>query len=174
MALRIGARSPTANITGIETGYAGPGIKTVLPAAAAAQMEFRLVPDQHPDTVAAELRSHLDVEGFDDVEVTVLGSAEPVVTPISDPLVQRVASIAERFAGQRASITPIGPATLPLLASLRRHVGVPGLAPPDNPVYAGAAAHAPNENVRPEDVERAYHFNYALFEQIAAIPSTAA
>jgi acetylornithine deacetylase/succinyl-diaminopimelate desuccinylase-like protein len=160
--------SPTANIAGIETGYAGPGIKTVLPAEAVAQLDFRLVPEQHPDELAAQLRSHLDAEGFGDVEVTVLGAAEPVATPIDDPFVQRVASIAERFAGCRPSIAPLGPATLPLLASLRGHVGLPGLAPPDNPLHVGAAAHAPNENVRLEDLERAYRFSYTLLEAIGA------
>jgi acetylornithine deacetylase/succinyl-diaminopimelate desuccinylase-like protein len=55
---------PTSNLAGVDRGYSGPGIKTVLPAAASAWMDFRLVPDQAPDEILELLRAHLDREGF--------------------------------------------------------------------------------------------------------------
>lgn len=58
--------------------------------------------------------------------------------------------------------------SLPLLASLRRHVGAPGLAPPDNPFYFGARAHAPNEHIRVADLARAVGFFSALLEALGA------
>jgi hypothetical protein len=42
---------PTCTICGLTSGYQGPGSKTVLPARASAKVDFRLVPDQHPDDV---------------------------------------------------------------------------------------------------------------------------
>ena len=158
--------APTSNIAGISTGYSGPGMKTVLPAAASAWLDFRLVPEQLPDDVLALLHAHLQSEGFGDVEVTVLGSAEPARTPIEHPFVLRVAQVAEDVSGHRASITLVVPSTLPIITSLQRHLDVPGLAAPDNPVYIGSRAHAPNEHVRLEDLGHAARFTHALLEDL--------
>ncbi|MBC8076307.1 MAG: M20/M25/M40 family metallo-hydrolase [Chloroflexales bacterium] len=153
------AFAPTCNIAGISTGYGGEGVKTVLPARASAKMDFRLVPDQDPHAIAASLQAHLAQEGFADVQVRVLGAAEPVATPLDDPFVQRIAAIAESFEGQKPTVAPLIGGTLPLLGALRRFVGVPGLCAPGNPVYWANGAHAPNEHIRLEDLERAVHFN---------------
>jgi acetylornithine deacetylase/succinyl-diaminopimelate desuccinylase-like protein len=37
------------------------------------RLDFRLVPDQHPDQVLELLGAHLEAEGFADIDVTVLG-----------------------------------------------------------------------------------------------------
>jgi acetylornithine deacetylase/succinyl-diaminopimelate desuccinylase-like protein len=87
-----------------------------------------------------------------------------VVTPIEEPLVQQVARIAESFEGKKPSITPIGGGTLPLLGALRRHVGVPGLSVPGDPVYWANGAHAPNEHIRLEDLAHAVRFNVHLLQ----------
>jgi len=51
---RIGAR-PTLDINGILSGYTGEGPKTVIPAEAMAKISMRLVPDQTPSDVHAQL-----------------------------------------------------------------------------------------------------------------------
>ena len=158
---------PTSNIAGIKTGYSGPGVKTVLPAEASAWLDFRLVPDQRPDEVLALLQAHLEREGFGDVHITVLGSAEPARTPVDEPFVQQVIRIAQDVTGERASITPMVGGSLPVVASLQRHLGAPGLAAPDNPFYLGASAHAPNEHVRLEDIGHAVRFTHTLLERLA-------
>ena len=157
------AFTPTCNIAGLISGYTGEGSKTVLPARAMAKIDFRLVPNQDPQDILAKLQAHLVAEGYSDIRITVFGNAEPVVTPIDHPFVQRIATIAESFAGKRASITPIAGGTLPFLGDLRRYVGVPGLAAPDNPVYWGSGAHAPNEHIRLTDLDRAVRFGCYLF-----------
>jgi len=162
------AFGPTCNIAGIKAGYSGPGMKTVLPADASAWLDLRLVPDQHPDQVLALLRAHLENEGFDDVDVTVLGSAEPAGTPVDHPFVRRVSGIAEELTGRPASITVRTGSTLPIIASIQRHLGIPGLAPPDNPFYFGQGTHAPNEHIRLEDLEPAIRFTFALFDGLGA------
>ncbi|HLZ56750.1 MAG TPA: M20/M25/M40 family metallo-hydrolase, partial [Ktedonosporobacter sp.] len=126
------AFSPTCNIAGLLSGYTGEGTKTVLPSKAMAKIDFRLVPDQDPHDILHKLQAHLRKQGYDDIHVTVFGAAEPVVTPIDDPFVRRIASIAEAFAGKPASISPLIGGTLPLLGPLRRHVGLPGLSAPGN------------------------------------------
>jgi acetylornithine deacetylase/succinyl-diaminopimelate desuccinylase-like protein len=160
--------TPTSNLAGIRSGYSGPGIKTVLPAEASAWMDFRLVPEQEPEKILELLRAHLDREGFADVELTPIVMARPAKTPLDDSFVRRVVEIAEAVNGERASITPLGPATLPIIASLQDHLAVPGLAAPDNPVYDGARAHAPNEHIRLDDVEPALRFTYRLLRELGA------
>jgi acetylornithine deacetylase/succinyl-diaminopimelate desuccinylase-like protein len=158
--------TPTCNIAGLESGYSGPGIKTVLPATASAWLDFRLVPDQHPADILALLEAHLERRGFADVEVTQLGSAEHAKTPLDDPFVRRMKSVAEDVSGKPPAVGPIGAATLPIVASLQRHLGMPGLAPPDNPIYPGSSAHAPNEHVKLDDVDAAIRFTHALLLEL--------
>jgi acetylornithine deacetylase/succinyl-diaminopimelate desuccinylase-like protein len=65
-------------------------------------------------------------------------------------------------------VTPLAAATLPIVASFRDHLGVPGLSAPDNPFYAGSNAHAPNEHIRLEDVEPALRFTYELLRALGS------
>ena len=80
----------------------------------------------------------------------------------------RVIGVAERVIGKPSSIFPLAPASLPIVDSLQRHVGVPGLSAPDNPVYGGSAAHAPNEHVRVEDFGPAIEFTIALLDELGS------
>jgi acetylornithine deacetylase/succinyl-diaminopimelate desuccinylase-like protein len=48
---------PTCTICGIQSGYTGPGSKTVLPHLAFAKLDFRLVPDLTPELVHDLLRA---------------------------------------------------------------------------------------------------------------------
>ena len=81
----------------------------------------------------------------------MLGSAEPAVTPIGQPFVQRMIAISKAFEDKPPSITPLIGGTLPLLGALRRYVGVPGLSAPGNAGYWASGAHAPNEHIRIND-----------------------
>jgi acetylornithine deacetylase/succinyl-diaminopimelate desuccinylase-like protein len=98
--------------------------------------------------------------------VTPIVIAKPAKTPLDDPFVRRVVDVAEAVSGERASVWPLTPSTLPIVASLHDHLAVPGLAAPDNPVYAGSRAHAPNEHIRLEDLEPALRFTYALLHNL--------
>jgi acetylornithine deacetylase/succinyl-diaminopimelate desuccinylase-like protein len=164
------AFTPTCNIAGLVSGYTGEGTKTVLPAKASAKIDFRLVPDQDPQDILAKLRSHLAAEGYGDIQVTAFGAAEPVVTPMNELFVQRVYKVAESFSGKRPSVSPSLGGTLPLLGALRRHVGVPGLSAPGNATYWANRAHAPDEHIRLEDLQRAVQFNCYMFQALANRP----
>jgi acetylornithine deacetylase/succinyl-diaminopimelate desuccinylase-like protein len=157
------AFSPTCNIAGLASGYTDEGTKTVLPAHAMCKIDFRLVPDQDPQDIHDKLRAHLDAGGYDDVRISTFGMAEPVVTPIEHPFVQRVIALSDSFSEARPAVAPLMGGTLPLLGALRRHVGVPGLAAPAGAGYWGSGAHAPNEHVRLSDLPRAVRFNCHMF-----------
>jgi acetylornithine deacetylase/succinyl-diaminopimelate desuccinylase-like protein len=83
---RVGVR-PTAEIVGIHGGYGGPGIKTIVPAAAHMKVAFRLVPDQRPDEIDAAFRAWVAARIPAGVEVAVTGEGRvaPARTPIDHP-----------------------------------------------------------------------------------------
>ena len=160
--------TPTCNIAGLHSGYTDEGVKTVLPARAMAKIDFRLVPDQDPRAIGEALRTHLAAEGYGDVQVTVLQESVPVVTPLEDPFVHRVASIASAFEGKRAMVLPIARRLrCPFWRRCISYVRAPGLSAPGNPVYEGSGPHAPNEHIRLADLARAVRFNCHMFRALA-------
>lgn len=139
------AFDPTCTICGLTSGYQGEGSKTVQPARASAKIDFRLVPDQRPDEILDLLRSHLDAEGFTDVEITYLGGEIPARTPADDPFVQMVVQTAKEVYGLPMQIVPLaggsGP-IYPFIHELGLPVATAGIG------YPETRAHAPDENIR--------------------------
>lgn len=136
--------SPTCTICGLTSGYQGPGSKTVQPARASAKVDFRLVPDMHPDDVLRQLRMHLDAEGFSDVEIKDMGSEPPARTDPDHPFMQMVVQSAAEVYGRPQIITPMSGGSGP------NHVFVHDLGLPVATVgvgYPGNQVHAPNENL---------------------------
>ena len=136
---------PTCTICGLTSGYQGPGSKTVLPAHASAKVDFRLVPDQTPEEVLANLRAHLDAQGFGDVRVEFLGGEPPARTDPDHPFVKLVVDAAAPVYGRPMAIVPMiggsGPNHL-FVHELGLPVVTAGMG------YPGTQAHAPNENIR--------------------------
>jgi acetylornithine deacetylase/succinyl-diaminopimelate desuccinylase-like protein len=136
---------PTCTICGLNSGYQGPGSKTVLPAQASAKVDFRLVPDQTPEEILEKLRKHLDAEGFSDVQITYLGGEAPGRTDPDDPFVQLVVDTASTVYAHPMEIVPMVGGSGPnhvFLETLHLPIVCAGVGHP------GAQAHAPNENVR--------------------------
>ena len=136
---------PTCTICGLSSGYQGRGSKTVLPARASAKVDFRLVPDQRPGQVLEQLRSHLDAEGFSDVQIASLGGEPPARTDLDEPIVDLMVRTAEEIYGQSMQLVPLiggsGP-NYPFIHVLNLPVVTAGAG------YPGTRAHAPNENLR--------------------------
>lgn len=143
---------PTCNIAGLTSGYQGPGSKTIVPATASAKVDFRLVPHQDPLDIAQKLRSHLDAEGFRDIEIEILGPERPGTVDPDSPLVWLCAQTAEEVYGKPALLTPMTGGTTPKYLFTEK--GVPVVAPG---VGFGASnlTHSPNENVRLVDFQSA-------------------
>ncbi|HQV62981.1 MAG TPA: M20/M25/M40 family metallo-hydrolase [Anaerolineales bacterium] len=137
--------TPTCTICGLTSGYQGPGSKTVQPAFASAKVDFRLVPGQKPEDIVAKLRLHLDNEGFNDVQITVLGGEPAARTDPDDPFIKIVVDTAEEVFESPMEIVPMiggsGP-NYPFVHDLGLPVATMGHGYPDT------RAHAPNENIR--------------------------
>jgi acetylornithine deacetylase/succinyl-diaminopimelate desuccinylase-like protein len=67
--------APSVNISGLRSGYIGPGSKSfLLPHQAIATLDIRLITDIDAQEVLRLLRAHLEREGFGDIRVNVLGA----------------------------------------------------------------------------------------------------
>ncbi len=154
---------PTLDVVGMSCGYSGPGVKTAIPAAAAAKLSVRLVAGQSPDDAFAALRDHLLASAtamrrrrpggaaarssypIGAVTVTRLGGACWAVHSPRQLLTNRVAAAvsAEVHDGAAPLFLRDG-ATIPALTALQRQLGLHatkwgwGL---------GRGVHAPNERV---------------------------
>ncbi len=136
--------SPTCTICGLTAGYQGKGSKTVLPAHARAKVDFRLVPNQEPQDIIDKLVAHLAAQGFEDIEVIVLGSEPPARTDPHHPLVGLVVEAARDVYGVPQRIVPMTGGTGPSYLFVRR-LGIPVVTLGVG--YPGGHVHAPNEHV---------------------------
>jgi acetylornithine deacetylase/succinyl-diaminopimelate desuccinylase-like protein len=139
---------PTCNICGLWSGYTGEGSKTVLPHEAKAKLDFRLVPDQDPHEILDLLKEHLKREGFDDIEITLMGPEHPARTPIEHPFVDLVTETAREVYGEEPVVYPIMTGTGPMHV-LCQQFNIPCASVGVG--HADSRTHAPNENIRIED-----------------------
>jgi len=135
---------PTCTICGLNSGYQGPGSKTVLPAEASAKIDFRLVPDQMPKEILEKLRKHLDAQGFQDIEIAYLGGEAPGRTDPDDPFVKLTLDTAREVYPGDPIVYPMTGGSGPnrvFLDTLKVPITSAGIG------YPGSLAHAPNENM---------------------------
>lgn len=103
------------------------------------------MPDQTPEQVLENLRTHLDQEGFQDVKITYLGGETPARTDPDHPFIKLVVDTAEPVYGCPMQIVPLsggsGP-NYPFMHYLNVPIASAGIG------YPGTQAHAPNENIR--------------------------
>jgi acetylornithine deacetylase/succinyl-diaminopimelate desuccinylase-like protein len=156
---------PTCNVCGFASGYGGPGIKTVLPAEAAAKLDFRLVPDQDPYDILEKLRAYLDAEGFNDVEIIVEGPEPPARTDPGDPLVAATVAAAQRAYGNEPVVKPLMAGTGPMYELCQRW-GLPAVGAGVG--WIGSRSHSPNESIRLEDLRQGIKHMALIIEEFSA------
>ncbi|MBC7912416.1 MAG: M20/M25/M40 family metallo-hydrolase [Pyrinomonadaceae bacterium] len=140
----------TCTICGIQTGHTEAGPKTVLPSTAMARLDFRLVPDLTSEIVLNLLREHLDVRGFQDVEIVELASSPYAKSLVSSTVARAAIEAAPEIYNTAPVVYPLDPSSGPVGA-------VCGVSLPHTPVvsfgasYAASNPHGPDENIRLED-----------------------
>ena len=161
---RVGA-GPALDVNGVIAG-ATHELRTIIPAAARANVSMRLAPGQRADEMAAVLERLLREAAPPEAEVALeVHAAEPAVfDPQSRPLV--LARRAFESATGKAPALQRSGGTIPILSALAARgiqTVVSGYALPED------AIHAPNESYRLESVELCERTGYALFEELAAL-----
>jgi acetylornithine deacetylase/succinyl-diaminopimelate desuccinylase-like protein len=79
---------------------------TLLPVQAKAQVDFYLVPNQNPQDIFSKLQSHLQKQGFSDVQVRICSSSQPLSTPVDHPFIQLAISATEKAYEQTPYLLP--------------------------------------------------------------------
>jgi acetylornithine deacetylase/succinyl-diaminopimelate desuccinylase-like protein len=165
-ALREMLLRPTANIAGIQSGYTGPGSKTIVPSEAFVKMDFRLVVGQSPGPVLELIRSHLRRRGFDDIEVVDLHGVEPAKTPVDSPVVDTAVETWRDLGRDEAIVFPTiggsGPTSL-MVAEL----GIPTIMT-GSVANVESRLHSPNEWVRLDDYFETIWYFARFFERFAS------
>jgi acetylornithine deacetylase/succinyl-diaminopimelate desuccinylase-like protein len=151
---------PTCTICGMQSGYTGEGLKTVLPSTATVKIDFRLVPDLTPEIVRDLVRAHLDRRGFSDIEILPADGVRPARSPLDAPFVQTAIEAARATYGEEPVVHATSAGTGPLYA----------LCPATPAVMAGVAhssshLHAPNENIYLDDYFQGMHFVGELIDR---------
>jgi acetylornithine deacetylase/succinyl-diaminopimelate desuccinylase-like protein len=150
---RIGLR-PTCEVNGMWSGFQGEGSKTIIPSEAHAKITMRLVADQDPDTIVELFQHYIESIAPHDLRVEVQQHPDqcwPASTPIDAREIKAASAVLAQGWGADPVLVP-GGGSLPIVATMRRELGVPvimmGFGLPDS------GLHAPNE-----------HFSLSQFEK---------
>lgn len=157
---------PTCDVNGLYGGYQGPGPKTVLPCKAGAKFSFRLVPDQEPGAVAAQLRSHLKAVCPPGVTYELIDhqGAPAVLVGVDSPGVRAAVRALEAGFGKAPVFIREG-GSIPVVGLLKTQLGVDTLLlgwgqNDDN-------LHGPNEKFSLADFHRGIKSSAHLFAELA-------
>jgi len=135
---------PTCEVNGISGGYAGDGIKTVLPAKASAKVSFRLVGKQNPDNIVQSFRAFVASRLPPDVKAEFIGHAgsPAIALPIKNEALRRARRALEAEWGTPAALIGSG-GSIPIVGAFKRELNMDslliGFALEDD------AIHSPNE-----------------------------
>lgn len=151
---------PTANISGLTSGYQGPGSKTIVPCEARAKLDFRLPPHMRADQAHAKLRRHLDHHGFSHIQIETRGEwpEPPYKISVKEDISQAVIAAAHEVFGKPPVVAGVSAE-----GTILRHVWIPcvltGFAQPD------CNLHAPNENISLSHYIRGIKYAAAIMER---------
>lgn len=163
---RTGAR-PTLEVNGLYSGFIGEGSKTVLPAKAMAKISTRLVPNQHPENVQAQLEAYLSAHAPNTVrwEVKQLASGDPVLLNRNSPYVSAAVNALQETFGVAPAFQLLGwsvPVTNMLTDELGVDVVVMGFGLADD------GTHGPNEHFYLPNFYRGIESYIQFFRNLAA------
>jgi acetylornithine deacetylase/succinyl-diaminopimelate desuccinylase-like protein len=159
---------PNLNVAGLDAGYGGKGMKTVLPHRARAKIDFRLVADQDPGAVFAALREHareLAPPGID-LELSQVASMAPQRTPASSPVVDPAVRAVKNGWETKPILKPTLGGSVPTYV-FADNLDVPCLVIP----YANEDEnnHAPDENLKLSCFRAGCRTTAALLFELAAV-----
>lgn len=157
--------APTITINGIEAGYNGSGVKTVIPRYAKAKIDCRIVPGQDAATVYKMIRQQLDQNGFEDLEMHFNLAEEAFRSDIDSPFFKEAERVAEAVYGEgEVRVIPNSAGSGPE-AQMDAVIHAPIVAVGCG--YFGSGAHAPNESMRVRDYQRGTYFMVRFMRGVA-------
>ncbi|MBV8202378.1 MAG: M20/M25/M40 family metallo-hydrolase [Acidobacteria bacterium] len=170
---------PALNVRGLRSAQVGPQARNAIPTEATASLDFRLVPDQTPERVHAEVEEHLRRLGF----FVVHGEPDAATRLAHGKLVRL--DWAEGYPGARTAMDL--PASRAVIKTVEEGLGSPVLAVPmlggSIPIYLFTdimkvpviavptvnydnSQHAPDENLRLQNLWDGIEVFAALFARL--------
>ncbi|MDR3474286.1 MAG: M20/M25/M40 family metallo-hydrolase [Devosia sp.] len=114
------------NISGLRSGYTGPGTKSfLLPHTATATCDLRVISDTGAEDIVAIIRTHLDEAGFPDVTLTVMSAYDWGQTSDRSTLIQAMLKTLNTWGIPRI-LWPVQAFGGPW-AHFAKHLGIPSL-----------------------------------------------
>ena len=141
---------PTCNIAGLNSGYSGPGAKTITPSKAMVKIDFRLVPNMDPSLQFKRLEKHLVENGFEDIKVTLIHGEAAGRTALDNQYVKIIEKSAnEIFGDSIISISSAGTGPMYDFIDLLRApcISIGG-------TYIFSRIHSPNEFAKIDLLEK--------------------
>jgi acetylornithine deacetylase/succinyl-diaminopimelate desuccinylase-like protein len=162
---RLWAR-PTLDVHGVMGGFTGEGSKTVIPARARAKVSMRLVPDQDPHAILAELERFVPTLATPGTRATVilLNAAPPVLIDVAHAGIGAASRAFEAAFGSAPVLVREG-ASVPVVADFKEALGAPmmvtGFGLPDD------GLHSPNERFSLDHYHRGAEMVARLIHELA-------
>jgi len=156
---------PTFEVHGLTGGYAGPGVKTIVPHVAEAKLSCRLVPGQKPREVFQRIKRFIAGK-CPDAEVVFDAALEPYLADAKGPFLQAARAATQETFGQEAALTREGGsigAVVTMAKILRKEVVLLGLSLPED------GYHAINESFSWRQATGGMAMFYRYFHNLAAI-----
>jgi len=156
---------PTLDVHGMIGGFAGEGVKTVIPSRGMAKVSMRLVPDQDPHEILPNLKKYvaeLTTPGVR-IEVRVLGATRPVLIGGDHAAAAAAMQAFETAFGRKARLVRSG-GSIPVAIDLQEALQAPMVS--SGLPEADSAPHSPNEHYNLDHyhrgIEMLIRFMYGL------------
>ena len=161
---------PTANISGLWSGYLGEGVKGIVPAEAHCKMNFQLVQNQDPDHLLTIFRKFLKKTDNQDVEI-ISHRGSPAARTSPDSTFAQACIKAGRNVYRKNSVVRLSASGSGPLYMVAKRYNIPavsvGVSAPDS------GMHGPNENLRLDLLEKGILWISETIEQFVG-PASAA
>src|SRR3954469_23124150 len=136
---------PAFNVSGINAGYNGAGIKNIIYKEASAKADVRLVDVQDPQAVYEAIVRFAKARGYDGIEIRNLKGTPASRPPLDHPLATRVKAAVAKGFGREPLIVPSLGGTTPDFV-FTGILGLPSIVVPLAPYDENN--HAPNESTK--------------------------
>jgi acetylornithine deacetylase/succinyl-diaminopimelate desuccinylase-like protein len=159
---------PTCDVNGINTGYQGPGAKTVIASKASAKISMRLVANQDPVKIQSAFEQSLRERLPDNVkyEVKWYGLSPPAMVPIDSKPTQLAAEALQIGFNTKPVFMREG-GSIPVVAPLKSVLGLDtllvGFGLPDDRI------HSPNEKFNLSALHGGTRTAAALYDKLAGL-----
>lgn len=157
---------PTYDVHGLWSGYQGEGGKTIIPSMAGAKISFRLVPNQKPSEVTAQLKEFIAAHTPPGIRIELLdlhGGPGVVVDPNSPYIAAAQSAVSAAFGKSAVLIREGG--SIPIVAGMVERLGADvlllGWGLEDD------GAHSPNEKFCIADFYRGIRASSHLWMHLA-------